>query len=145
MHYRIGQLYLKQGQADADPKAMVEFQEELKINPRSAVANLAMAGIYQYQHQQDQALAKYQLASQMDPTLAEARIGVARILIEQKKFNDAEMLLNTLVKEVPRNAQAHYAVLELSKGPSLSLRCSYCFSQASRVADKRPWQPPLQP
>ena len=50
MHYRIGQLYLRQGATDADDRAMAEFQKEKLVDPQSAVSDLAMGDIYLHGH-----------------------------------------------------------------------------------------------
>ena len=111
MHYRIGQLYLKKGEADADQKAMEEFRAESKVDPQSAVSALAMGEIYLYQHQLDNALAQYQLASRLDPELVEARVGLARVLLEQHQVDASIEDLHAVIKDHPDNAKAHYALM----------------------------------
>jgi tetratricopeptide (TPR) repeat protein len=111
MHYRIGQLYLKKGEADVDQKAMEEFRAESRVDPQSAVSALAMGEIYRYQHQLDNALAQYQLASRLDPELVEARIGLARVLLEKHQIDASIEDLHAVIKDHPDNAKAHYALM----------------------------------
>lgn len=111
MHYRIGQLYLKKGEANADQKAMDEFRAESNVDPQSAVSALAMGEIYLYQHQLDDALTQYQLASHLDPELVEARVGLARVLLEKRQVDASIQVLHAVIKDHPDNAQAHYALM----------------------------------
>jgi predicted Zn-dependent protease len=111
MHYRIGQLYLKQGSPDADEKAMAEFRQENAINPASAVSNLAMAEIERHKHMLDQAKSLYELAIRLDPDLTEAKVGLAQTLLGQHEIDGASRILRALIAEHPENASAHYALM----------------------------------
>jgi tetratricopeptide (TPR) repeat protein len=111
MHYRIGQLYLRKGDADADQKAMQEFEAETKADAGSAVAALAMAEIYQYRHDVDRALTEYNRAASLDPALIEARIGLAKALLAKHQVEASIEVLRHIIAEHPDNAQAHYALM----------------------------------
>jgi tetratricopeptide (TPR) repeat protein len=111
MHFRIGQLYLRQGAADADDKAMQEFLEEKAVHPDSAVSDLAMAEIERHGHKLDQAKLHYQEAARLDPQLVEARVGLAQILLAQHQTEVAVSELQSVLAEHPDNAQAHYAMM----------------------------------
>jgi tetratricopeptide (TPR) repeat protein len=111
MHYRIGQLYLRKGEADADDNAMIEFRAELAIDPQSAVSSLAMAEIERHDNKLDEALTQYQMASHVDPELVEAKVGMARVLLAQHKTDAAVIELHDALKQHPENAQGHYALM----------------------------------
>jgi len=111
MHYRIGQLYLHQGNEEVDEKAMNEFRQEKAINPESGVADLAMAEIEMHRHQLDQAKPLYEEAARLDPSLVEARVGLAKILLEQHEADAAAQQLRVVIADHPENAQAHYALM----------------------------------
>jgi predicted Zn-dependent protease len=111
MHYRIGQLYLRRGDADADENAMAEFRAELKVDPQSGVSEFAMGEIDHHQHKLDDALAEYQLASRLDPGLVEAGVGLAQVLLEKHQVNASVDQLHAVISEHPDNASAHYALM----------------------------------
>jgi predicted Zn-dependent protease len=111
MHYRIGQLLLRTGGADADEKAMEEFQAELATNPQSASAALAMGEIKRHQGQLAEATASYKQALTLEPGLPEARVGLAQTLLAQHHVDASEEELRTLIVEHPESAQAHYAMM----------------------------------
>lgn len=111
LHYRIGQMYLRKGDPDADDKAMTEFQKEKLIHPQSAVTDLAMADIQMHRHAPDQAKPLYQEAAQLDPSLPEARVGLAKILLEQHQTKAAITQLESITAEHPDSAAAHYVLM----------------------------------
>ncbi len=111
LHYRIGQLYLRKGDPDADEKAMAEFQKEKTISPQSAVVDLAMADIEMHRHALDQAKPLYEQAAQLDPSLIEARIGLAKILLELRQTDAAVTELQAITSEHPDSAAAHYVLM----------------------------------
>lgn len=116
MHYRIGQLYLHQGSEEVDEKAMNEFRQEKAINPGSAVSDLAMADIEMHRHDLDKAKPLYEEAARLDPSLVEAGVGLARILLEEHEPEAAERQLRTVIAEHPEDAQAHYVLMLAYRG-----------------------------
>lgn len=111
MHYRIGQLLLKGGDADANEKAMEEFRAELAINPQSAMSALAMGEIDRHDGNLNEAAASYTLATRLEPELAEPRVGLAQTLLAQHQVAVAQHQLQTVIATHPQNAQAHYAMM----------------------------------
>jgi tetratricopeptide (TPR) repeat protein len=111
MHYRIGQMYLHEGSEDVDDKAMDEFQKEKLIDPDSAVTDLAMAGIEMHRHNLDKAKPLYEDAARLDPTLVEARVGAARIMLEEHDSDAAVRQLLAVIAEHPDDAEAHYVLM----------------------------------
>src|SRR5882757_222671 len=111
MHYRIGQLLLRTGDADADERAMEEFRAELAVNPQSASSALAMGEIERHQGKLTEATAEYTQALKLEPGLPEARVGLAQTLLAQHHVEASEDQLRALIAEHPENAQAHYAMM----------------------------------
>jgi tetratricopeptide (TPR) repeat protein len=111
MHYRIGQLYLHQGSEEVDEKAMDEFRLEKALDPESAVTDLAMAGIEMHRHNLDKAKPLYEEAARLDPSLVEASVGLARILLEQHEADAAVLQLRAAIATHPEDAQAHYVLM----------------------------------
>jgi len=140
MHYRIGQLYLHQGSEEVDEKAMEEFRQEKKVNPQSAVSDLAMADIEMHRHKLDQAKPLYEEAARLDPSLVEARVGLAKILLEQHETEAAEKELLAVVADHPENAQAHYSLMrayrELKKMPEAAAEMATFNRLQSEKAEK---------
>lgn len=111
MHYRIGQLLLRTGDADADEKAMAEFRDELAINPQSASSALAMGEIERHRGKLPEAIAAYTQALSIEPALPEARVGLAQTFLAQHHVEETKEELRTLIAEHPENAQAHYTMM----------------------------------
>ncbi|WP_255424352.1 tetratricopeptide repeat protein [Acidipila sp. EB88] len=111
LHYRVGQLLLKEGAPDADEKAMTEFRAELGDNPQSSVAALAMAEIDRHNGRLAEAASGYALAQRLEPGLVEAQTGMAETLLAQHKVDDAQAQLQKIITDHPENARAHYAMM----------------------------------
>ena len=116
MHYRIGQMYLHEGSEDVDDKAMHEFEQEKLIDSDSAVSDLAMAGIEMHRHNLDKAKPLYEEAARLDPTLVDAQIGIARIMLEEQNPGAAEQQLRNVIVEHPDNPEAHYVLMLAYRG-----------------------------
>ncbi len=116
MHYRIGQLILRIGDANADEEAMGEFRAELVVNPQSATSALAMGEIERQQNKLTAATADYTLAIHLELGLTEARVGLAQTLLAQHEVDAAESQLHAVIAEHPDNAQAHYALMLAYRG-----------------------------
>jgi predicted Zn-dependent protease len=116
MHYRIGQMYLHEGSEDVDDKAMHEFEQEKLIDSDSAVSDLAMAGIEMHRHNLDKAKSLYEEAARLDPTLVDAQIGVAKIMVEEHNPDAAEQQLHAVLVEHPDNPEAHYVLMLVYRG-----------------------------
>jgi predicted Zn-dependent protease len=111
LHFRIGQLYLRKGDPDADDKALPEFEQEKKINPQSATSDLAIADIDLQRHQLDAARPLFEEAARLDPSLVEASIGLAKIELEQNQADAAIARLRAVAAAHPDNAAAHYVLM----------------------------------
>ena len=111
MHFRIGQLLLKQGEPDADARAMEEFRDELAINPRSGPAALAMGEIERHEGHLEEAAKDYRLAAQIEPGLTEAHVGLAQTLLAQHQVPAAQAELQAALARDPNSAQAHYTMM----------------------------------
>jgi cytochrome c-type biogenesis protein CcmH/NrfG len=75
-----------------------------------------MAGIEMHRHNLDKAKPLYQEAARLDPALAEAQVGLAKILLEQHDPASAEQLLLAAVAQHPDNAEAHYVLMLAYRG-----------------------------
>ena len=111
MHYRIGQLLLRSGGADADEQAMNEFRAELLNDAQNAPSALAMGEIDRHLGRMTEAKENYLLALKLEPGLSEAQVGLAQTLIADHQYGAAEDQLKALLTKQPDDAQAHYAMM----------------------------------
>jgi tetratricopeptide (TPR) repeat protein len=111
MHYRLGQLYLREGGDNVDRKAMDEFRAELAADPQSAVTLFAMGEIERHQQELDAATEHYRAAMKLDPKIVDAQVGLAQILLSQKQVEPAIVQLKLAIDKQPENIQAHYVLM----------------------------------
>jgi tetratricopeptide (TPR) repeat protein len=111
MHYRIGQLYLRQGGDNVDQAAMSEFRAELIADPQSALTFFAMGEIERHQQELDAAMQHYRAAMRLDPKLVDPQVGLAQVLLERKHAEPAILELHGALAKDPGNIQAHYVLM----------------------------------
>ncbi|MBV9158750.1 MAG: tetratricopeptide repeat protein [Acidobacteriaceae bacterium] len=111
IHYRIGGLLMSQSgtPASAD-EARKEFEEELKINPRSAGAEYYLGELAQQANNLSQAIEHFSRATTLYPAFAEAYAGLGRCLLDSDRTADALSPLESAVKLAPDNPTAHFAL-----------------------------------
>jgi tetratricopeptide (TPR) repeat protein len=112
IHYRLGRLLLSLPENAATPtsrdEARHEFEEELKINPRNAGAEYVLGELARQSRDWPQAVDHFAKAAQLDPSFADAQIGLGRSLIADRKFTEAVKPLELAVKLQTENPAAHY-------------------------------------
>jgi len=112
IHYRLGRLLLSLPENVVTPtsrdEARHEFEEELKINPRNAGAEYVLGELARQSRDWPQAVDHFAKAAQLDPSFADAQIGLGRSLIADRKFTEAVKPLELAVKLQTENPAAHY-------------------------------------
>ncbi len=111
MHYRIAQILLHEGGDQADEKALPELKAELQVDSQSFVALYSMAEIERHQHNYEAAEQHYKQAIAINPDFAEARVGMAQLLLNRKDIPAAMDELRSALNSDPDNAQAHYVLM----------------------------------
>jgi tetratricopeptide (TPR) repeat protein len=111
VHFRIGQLLLKQDNAQAKNGALDEFQQELAVDPRSAASENAIGDFYREEQKLDDAAQHYKRAVQLDPDFAQAHIGLAQARLAQHQPASARQELETATKLQPDSATGHYNLM----------------------------------
>src|SRR5258708_4131944 len=111
LHFRIGQLLLKQGGGDAEKNALEEFEKELAINSRSAPSEYAIGDIYRGQRDFAEATEHYKRAVQFDAEFAEPHLGLAQVFLAQHDPEKAREELEIATRLQPENASAHYNLM----------------------------------
>ena len=112
LHYRIGRLLLADGKdTDIDKKALESFQQELVVNPQDALTHHEMGEIFRRSRDFAAARTHYQKALELSAQLVEARVGLGKLYLAEQQPEKALNELEEVVRQDPRNAQAHYALM----------------------------------
>ncbi|MGH9935726.1 MAG: tetratricopeptide repeat protein [Blastocatellia bacterium] len=112
IHYRLGRLLLSLPENAVTPttrdEARLEFEEELKVNPRNAGAEYVLGELARQARDWARAVDHFAKAARLNPAFADAHIGWGRSLISDRKFDEAIKPLEHAVKLQPENPAAHY-------------------------------------
>ncbi len=81
------------------------LHQALTLNPANGPALLALAELYENNHQAHQAEALYQRAAVLPPVRLEALQRHAQLLLRQEAYQRAELLMQQAVKYAPENTQ----------------------------------------
>jgi Tfp pilus assembly protein PilF len=96
--------------ADFQETAKKELQEELAIDPSNASAEYILGELSRQEGDLDAAIAHFAKASQLDPTFADAFLGLGTSLVTEKKYAEAISPLEVAVKLQPENPAGHYSL-----------------------------------
>lgn len=112
LHFRLGRALLMAGHSpETFDAALKEFEAELAHNPRDAVAHYQVAQVLLAQSKPKEAAGRLDQALQIEPNFPEALIAQGKLLLEDKRNNDAIQLLTRAVKLMPRSEAAHYSLM----------------------------------
>ncbi len=98
-----GRALVAKGSVDSAEKA---FEDVIRLNPRAAAAEVEIARLHLRSGAPD-ALALATKATQADPRSLEARLTVARALMQGRDYARAQSALDELVRAAPRAAAPH--------------------------------------
>ncbi len=109
MHFELAESILE---SSNDVNAQAEAQQELEAAVRtdgdSARVECLLGRIALLQSKDDAAYAHYRRAYDLNPNEVEAQLGLAAILVEEEKPQEALTYLRSAVQADPMNANAHY-------------------------------------
>src|SRR5262249_37801184 len=109
IHYRIGRLLLSgPDKAAAKQEARHEFEEELKIDPRSSAAEYVLGEMARQDQETAVRMQSFELAAKLDGGFTDAFIGLGRALIEGGRAGEAIAPLEAAKKLAPDNPAAHF-------------------------------------
>ena len=110
IHFRMARLYLSRpgAEADAAEKAKKELESELEIDPRNAVAEYLLGELAREATQWDEAIGHFSRSEKLDPSFADAFLGLGMSDVSAGKFTEAIGPLETYVKMQPANPAGHY-------------------------------------
>jgi tetratricopeptide (TPR) repeat protein len=110
IHYRIGRTLLTRWQLTRNPEAQTqaeqEFEQELQLDPGNANAIYELAEMHRQHNELDQARQLFETALQYYPDFQEAHVGLAAVLMAQRKL---DLALPHLQKAVTLNADDEVA------------------------------------
>ncbi|HXI43104.1 MAG TPA: tetratricopeptide repeat protein [Bryobacteraceae bacterium] len=115
-HYGLGRAILG-GSKDAQSidEAMREFERELAVSPENASAEFELGEIARERGQLDVAREHLSKAVGYTPDFFEAQMGLARVLLKQRKPREAIPHLEQAVRLEPRDTLPHYLLATAHK------------------------------
>ena len=112
LHYRLGRALLMESHEPAAlAAARKEFEAELAINPRDAVAEYQIAQILQVEQKPEEAAARLARAVELDPKFSEPLVALARYKLDRKDAPGAIQLLEEAIRLAPRSESAQYSLM----------------------------------
>lgn len=109
IHFRIARILLdKSSSAETTAEAKKELEEELKVNPDSAVAEFGLGEIARRAGEWDTAIRRFTRASQIDAGFLEAYLALGMSLSAAGNYADAIAPLQRYVKMAPADPAGHY-------------------------------------
>lgn len=109
IHYRLGRLLLAGSRSpETVEAARREFEEELKADPSSSVAEYELGEMARRAGRWDEAIGHFARAVKLDAAFVEAMIGLGKSLTSARRAAEAVEPLESAVRLEPENAVAHY-------------------------------------
>jgi len=110
VHFRMARIYLSKPdpEADASEKARKELQMELERDPKNAGAEYLLGELAREAAQWDEAINHLSRATKVDPTFADAFLGLGMSCISARQIAEAIPPLEAYVKMQPANPAGHY-------------------------------------
>lgn len=93
---------------DAWKQALDELKAELEVNPASAEAEYEIGEVGRKHGNPEQAAEAFRRALRLDPKFVEARLGLAKVLRQQKQARVALAILEPARDSVPPNPAVHF-------------------------------------
>ena len=112
IHFRLARLLLSKPNPGADFQdvAKKELQQELQIDPSNAGAEYVLGELARQAQDLPEAIRHFTKATQLNPTFADAFLGLGMSLLAEKNFADAVAPLEVAVKLQPGNPAGHYSL-----------------------------------
>jgi tetratricopeptide (TPR) repeat protein len=122
VHFQLAELMRTSADPAISAQAEAEFKAALKINPYDALSWRQLGGIMNAKGDFNTAEENYRKALTLHPNDAEAKTGLAIVLISTNQTDQAVSLLESALKDDPTNMTAHF-------------RLSGLYRRAGRTAD----------
>ena len=112
LHYRLGRaLLMRSHEPEALSEALEEFQTELQLNPRDAVAEFQVGQILQVLGRPSEALPHFERAVSLDGEFPEALVALAKERSRLEQYDEAISLLERALALHPESEPAHYSLM----------------------------------
>jgi tetratricopeptide (TPR) repeat protein len=110
IHARLGRALLSKPQPSPEEveQAKKDFEEELQIDPRNAVAEFVLGQLAGDAKDYSTAIQHFTRATKLDATFTEAYLGLGTALNSSRRFSDAIPPLETYEKMAPDSPTGHY-------------------------------------
>ncbi len=108
-HLELGQTYMRSGQLD---KALVEYQEALKINNKSPRTLLALGQVFESQGNDVRALECYEGAIKIQPKYLRGHEALARLYQRLNRKEEAAVHLKQATSISPKNVERHFQLAQ---------------------------------
>jgi len=117
IHYELGEALLADSHLEASlAEAQKEFEAALLLNPTDAHSECELGEIELWRSSSTTALDHYERALKSNPEAVCAKLGVAKLLIEEGKTQQALAYLQSAARADPNNAQVHHRLAVLYRG-----------------------------
>ena len=117
VHYELGEALLAYSHLEASlAEAQKEFEAALLLNPTDARSECKLAEIELWRSSSTTAFDHYGRALKLNPELVCAKLGLAGLLIEEGKAQQALEYLQSAALADPYNAQVHHRLAVLYRG-----------------------------
>jgi tetratricopeptide (TPR) repeat protein len=110
IHARLGRALLSRPQPSAEvvDQAKRNFEQELDIDPRNAVAEYVLGQLAQDGNDPSAAISHFTRATKIDSGFGEAFLGLGTSLVSAKRFTEAIPPLESYEKIAPDSPSGHY-------------------------------------
>jgi tetratricopeptide (TPR) repeat protein len=108
VHFELAELLNTSQDAKVRNEAMQEYRAALAANPMDEKTECRLGEIDAEKGNIPQAYEEYSRAAELAPTDADAKLGLANVLVEMNQPDKALALLEEIVLLEPTNATAHY-------------------------------------
>lgn len=110
IHFRLARILLSKPNPGPDFKeqAKQELQQELAIDPNNAGAEYILGELAREAGDLQTAIEHFTKATKLDPSFADAYLGLGSSLLTEKKYVEAIPPLEVAAKLQPQNPAAHY-------------------------------------
>src|SRR6516225_1957711 len=110
MHARLGRALLSKPQPSPTDVAQAkkDFEQELQIDPNNTVAEYVLGDLASRDNDLPAGIRHFAKATKLDPSFAEAYLGLGTALVSSKRFEEAIAPLETYEKLAPDSPTGHY-------------------------------------
>jgi tetratricopeptide (TPR) repeat protein len=115
IHFELAELLNTSQDPDVKKDAEQEYHSALISNPRDEKAECRLGDIDAGKGNTQQAFTEYSKAVEMQPDDADAKLGLAKTLIELNQLDKALQILEQAIQQDPTNPAAHYRLSTLYK------------------------------